>query len=260
MKILNDFTSKIIEDNSILISREKFLKGAIKIEEFLIFKSNKIISREKDKLDKLLFFDLNSRKFLDNINIQGEYSFIFSPEGILKLPVEKGELKNKSKNKIILFACKKYIKSQKNGIFLINYGNNIQNLNYHFYDTKNFEVYCFCPLILIESIKITDKKRKINDTEFFLVGGFELNKHKGVIKLYKINYSENTIEYIEDIIFDDDNYKRFRGPISCITQSSFDGKLLISCWDGNIYLFDSPKINNYKKYNDIILFDNKKKF
>ena len=40
MKILNDFTSKIIEDNSILISREKFLKGAIKIEEFLIFKSN----------------------------------------------------------------------------------------------------------------------------------------------------------------------------------------------------------------------------
>ena len=124
--------------------------------------------------------------------------------------------------------------------------------------TKDFEVYCFCPILLIESIKITNKKIKISDTEYFLAGGFELNKHKGIIKLFKIIYSENKIEYIEDIAFDDDNYKRFRGPISCITQSSSDGKLLISCWDGNIYLFDAPKISKYlgdKKYKDNISFE-----
>ena len=123
---LNDFTNKIISDNSIEIKNDYFLKGAIKIADFLIFKSNKIISRGKDKL---FFFELNSRKFSDKIHLKEEYSFIFSSEGILKLPVEKEEINNKYKNKVLMFACKKYIKSQKNGILVLFLDNTVNDIN-----------------------------------------------------------------------------------------------------------------------------------
>ena len=80
-----------------------------------------------------------------------------------------------------------------------------------------------------------------------------------VIKLYKVNYgikdNETTIEYIEDIIIKDKRFKGFKGPISCITQSSKDGKILVSCWDGNVYLFDKPNIDYYLNYEKNILKD-----
>ena len=73
-----------------------------------------------------------------------------------------------------------------------------------------------------------------------------------MIKLYKVNYgkeyNETKIEYIEDIIFDEKNFKGFNKPISCIAQSTNDGKILISCWDGNVYLFNIPKIDFYLEY------------
>ena len=45
---------------------------------------------------------------------------------------------------------------------------------------------------------------------------------------------------------------KFKGPISCIIQSNIDGKILISCWDGNIYLLDKPNIEDYLKYDEKI--------
>ena len=68
---------------------------------------------------------------------------------------------NQYKNKVILFACKKYIKNKKNRILILNIKNNgdfskINNINdfinYYFINTNNFEVYCFCQLVLIENI------------------------------------------------------------------------------------------------------------
>ena len=51
--------------------------------------------------------------------------------------------------------------------------------------------------------------------------------------------------------------KGFKGPISCITQSSKDGKILVSCWDGNVYLFEKPNINYYLSYyNKKVFFKN----
>ena len=32
-------------------------------------------------------------------------------------------------------------------------------------------------------------------------------------------------------------------PITCITQSNISGNILITCWDGNIYLFKPPNID-----------------
>ena len=76
-----------------------------------------------------------------------------------------------------------------------------------------------------------------------------------MIKLYKINYeiddkkltqlSKFSIEYIQDFKIFDENFEGFKGPISCITQSKKDGNLLITCWDGKIYLDKYTLISFY---------------
>ena len=33
-----------------------------------------------------------------------------------------------------------------------------------------------------------------------------------------------------------------------MTQSSIDGKIIVTCWDGNIYLFDYAGIKQYLEY------------
>ena len=91
-------------------------------------------------------------------------------------------------------------------------------------------------------------KNKMIETEYFLVGGFEQNKKRGLIKLYKINYNNTNfdltnIEYIQDIEIKEDNkFKGFKGPLTCITQSKNYGNILITCLDGNVYLFYPPNI------------------
>ena len=84
----------------------------------------------------------------------------------------------------------------------------------------------------------------------FLLEDFK--KCKGMIKLYKVIYgkknNETKIKYIQDVNLNNKNIKRLNGPISCITQSSIDGKILITCWDGNIYLCYWPDISDYLEY------------
>ena len=169
--------------------------------------------------------------------------------------------KNKKmpKNRILLCACKKYLRFQKNGILLLSFkDDNIDNfdipINYKFYCTNNFEVFCFCPISTFKDIQILEIKTDKKDTNYFLVGGFDSIKKKGIIKLYKFiydeNFNKNRIEFIQDIIFDKKNYIRFNGPISCITQSNIDGKILITCWDGNIYLLEINDISYYIEYDN----------
>ena len=158
------------------------------------------------------------------------------------------------KHKVLLCACKKYIKNQNNGILLVNikckddYNIIISD---NFEPTDNFEVYCICPLLNYQKNDIFEDY-EILDTDYFLVGGHDLNKRKGVIKLYRVNYGkyfdQTKIEYIQDIIIDDNKFKGFRGAISCITQSSKNGDILISCWDGNVYLFGNLNIKCYLNY------------
>ena len=130
----------------------------------------------------------------------------------------------------------------------------------------------FLSNINIKKCQILNKKSEKYDTDYFYAGGFDSIKQRGIIKLYKIIYGDDQIkiEFINDIILYDEKkkVKLFRMAISCITQSSIDGKILISCWDGNIYLFDSPDINYYINYdkqvdikisfNDFFSYNNKK--
>ena len=123
-----------------------------------------------------------------------------------------------------------------------------EKVDSYFYNTENFEPYCICPLLIIDLKYIFEPLIMKEETDYFLVGGFEKKRKQGMIKLYKIIYGEKlSIEYIQDIKFFDKDFKGFKGPISCITQSKQDGNLLITCWDGNVYLVNKPNISFYLK-------------
>ena len=92
--------------------------------------------------------------------------------------------------------------------------------------------------------------RKIVESNYFLVGGFDNDLREGKILLYKINYGERayntTIEFKQEIIFKDrDDIDAFNGPINCLRQSKKTGNIAASCFDGNIYLLTPPNINYY---------------
>ena len=221
------------EKKSKIFAGEQFLtkSGIIINKNLMIFKSNKIASKGKDKIKLYNYINKTTYDILNE-----EYSFVFSPNGleIIDIGIENG-------NKVLLCACKKYIKNQKNGILVMNF-NEKKNINHFFHETNNFEVYCICPIFIINGDNITSSNKK-NANSFFFAGGFDLKKRKGLIKIYKLinenNYCKR-IEYMLDyIIKDDNNNDKFKGPVSCITQSNKGSKILIGCWDGNVVSIES---------------------
>jgi hypothetical protein len=244
------------------------MKSAIKINnDLLAFKSNKIASKG---ISKLLIYNYRRKKDIPTfLDTDEEYSFVFSPLGQALITHKLNDIEEKEDigNRILLFACKKYIKSQKNGILLLYNMLHIPEdkdkklerikVNSYFYNTGIFEPFCICPLLIIDSKNILENSVETKETDYFLVGGFEKRRKQGMIKLYKIIYDEKnkkvpSIEYIEDIKSFDNKFKGFNGPISCITQSKKDGNLLITCWDGNVYLIDKPYIKSYFQHDEQI--------
>ena len=278
LKIGEDFLvccqNKVVKYNSNLLQKNLLSqeivfkdnytsKGAIKINNFVLLKSNKICSMGNDNL---FIFNIITNEIF-TFNIKDEYSFLYSQNGLTILSMNIKNKKNSTiinkKKNILLCACKKYIKNQKNGILLLtgfDESAKYFDIKTYFYDTGNFEVYCFCPLLLFDTNNII-KQNNITNTNYFLVGGFEKGKSKGIIKLFKVIYSnlnfDNRIEFIQDIeIIDkyDSNrfiFKVFKKPISCITQSSSNKNLLITCWDGNVYLLDTLNIESYLKFDEL---------
>ena len=126
-----------------------------------------------------------------------------------------------------------------------------------FKETKNFEVYCFCQILNVDNSNpiygdITNKVNIIiEDTEYFLVGGFSNDKGEGCIKLYKIQLDSSKqnleIKFIQDIYVEiGENFNGFGGKISSIIQSKITGNILATCWDGNVHLFKPPNIDYYR--------------
>ena len=147
---------------------------------------------------------------------------------------------NENEN-ILLFACKKYFPEQKNRILLVNpHLEDNQDIINPFYETSTFEVLCFCQLLL-------DKSDKTKNN-YFLARGFDSEKGEGIIKLLKIMNKEkiydSKIEYMLDIVFEDDiNFLGFDRAISCIIQSKHKGNIILSSWEGNIYLLTPPNLD-----------------
>ena len=231
-KISNNTISRIISGN--------YKKGIYIENNICALISSNFMNGEKDIITFLNYINGKLIK-----KFEGNYSFIKSTTGLCLMNI-KGD-----RDKILLCACKKYIKTQKNGILLIN---NLKNINKNefnekeniiFYNTNNFEVHCFCPIFEIEkNMILLPNKNRNKITNYFFVGGFDRNRGKGCIKLYRIKIKKIIkIEEIVDInIKHTKEFKGFKGPISCIMQSTRNGKIVVTCWDGNDYLFEEPNL------------------
>ena len=212
---------------------KKPFHSGIKINDYqLALTSNSIISKE----DNLIIINTQTKKvekkFID------KYSFVFGPNGLTLINIEKDQ--------IILASCKKYTSYQKNGIFLYEV-NKINNEK--FYDTDSFEVTCICPIDYYNNNNLNDNDIIIKE-KFILVAGFNTEIREGKIQLYKLKYNEKDsfyfIEYLQDIEFlDNEEFSGFDMSISCIHQTNLDGRLLIGSLDGNIYLFTKPNLDFY---------------
>ena len=262
--LLTDFMNSIMRTQKNNIYKKTYM-GGIKINgKTVAFTSNRFLRNGEDQL---IFYNVNTRKVNEKQNIKG-FSFTLSRNNLTLLDIPR-EFDKGGNNKILLCACKKYYKNQKNVILLVKLGinnNNVIKIDKEFYNTRNFEVYCFCPIFKVKDNYIFQEKRNkylIKVTEFILVGGFDIEKKQGIIKLYKIIYNEELelikLEYILDIYTEKyeslnnnenlQNFKGFKGPITCITQSINYEKILISCSDGNIYLFSEPELEYLERLN-----------
>ena len=129
-----------------------------------------------------------------------------------------------------------------------------KEISEQFYETENFEPSCIYQISIVENNNsitgnITNQKNiDIQETEFFLVGGFDPDKRMGMIKLYKIKFNKRDgsikIKFLVDIGEEDEenNFKGFDSNITCINQSKITGNLLINSLDGNINLFKPPNL------------------
>ena len=242
--------NKSVKQN--IVTDEVFI-GAIRItENILALTSNSILPNGNDKL---IFYNIKSKKISNSIE---DYSFIVSPNGLALM--QKQDEKTLGIKRILICACKKYNNEQKNGILLINAElSDSKNIEKPFYYTNNFEVNCICPIKIIENTNKNydnineEYKKNINiiETEFFLVGGFDLDKREGVIKLFKIEFGEKNdtkIQYMQDIeLEENDEFEGFDSPINCIIQSKISGNIIISCYDEKIYMLTPPNIDYYLK-------------
>jgi hypothetical protein len=248
----NDLISNITKLDAFKIPNiNKSYWTGIKINsELIAITSNKNLLDGNGGEDKIIFYNYYAKKIIEFVE---NYSFALSQNNLALMPIEVDIYTkdiNKS-NKVLLCACKKYKEDQKNGILLLNLdlndNNNLKVLSQTFYEIEYFEIYCLCPLFKLDNNHILDvKKTKLIETDRFLVGGFNTNTNQGLIKLYKVNndkdnFEKTEIEYIKDIEIKEIikkaevNFVGFKGYITYINQSRYDGKILLTCSDGNVY-------------------------
>jgi len=245
--IYYDLFSKIVNTRNIVILKENYTGGIVLDDGLFALTSNEIV---KNGVNNLVIYNVKSKKI--QTEIKG-YSFNSSSTGLSIMQREDPKKGPKSYNQTLLCACKKNKIGQKNGILLVNINSeNKINISNSFYDTGNFEVYCFCPLMKEDKdakLRIFQNNHFLIKTDYFLVGGYDNDRKRGMIKLYKLKYNESnetSIEYIQEIKPEKrGKFEGFKKPISCMIQSKKDGKILITSWDGNVYLFSNPKFESF---------------
>ena len=221
-------------------------KITIKNDEKILYDNRNIFKYTNLKENNKLEFKNNSK---NNINNEIESYFVKSENGLCFMPRSN----NKEFTKLLL-ACNRKVDSNKKKykLFLISFyfdGIIYSKYSITFLDTKNFEVLCFCPVLIPENnnIDYNPDDTNIKITNLFLVGGFDHEIRQGKIELFRlIEENENhNIEKLTDISFDD--FGENKSCINCIIQSKVDGKFLIINEDGNLYSFYLSNIKNYLK-------------
>ena len=249
----------------------KYCRNIIEIEDNIVFlNSNEVFPNGKNSA---IFYNINTLSIIKEIT--GKYSFNINSNSVHIIKNDK------DKRIYILCACNNYGKAKmSNGILLIEYSNFQIINNEEFVDTKDFEVDCFCSLEKAWMEKETEavvvsnsddgqekKPKKIENSEFFLVCGFETKKGVGKIKLCKIIYQNNKAQIIilQDLEFEDkdidkviskdkdqgykpivhlSNFNKIKqlNRINSIIQSKKNGNILVSFQDGNIHLYTAPNL------------------
>ena len=231
--VYNDILGKIVQISGNPIKKDEIFFGGILINDYTIALTSNKSSKKGE--DELLFYNNNSKKILNTIK---GYSFTKSQNNLSLI-----------NEKILLCACTKYIENQDNGILLIKISN--ESLQKKFFGTENFEVNCFCPIVIYNNNNIFfDETKNAKYTNYFLVGGYNNDRKEGLIKIYKINYNDNfdnlDIEFIKDFKIDQKGkniFEGFKKPISCMIQSKKTKNIIITCLDGKVYLLDNLFIN-----------------
>ena len=248
--MLNDNNDRFYYRNK-KIFKTNYFNGININENIFAFISNKAVPHGDDIL---IIYDFNKDKIRKEIN---NYSFKISNNNLYLIDLNK--IRRIQENRQILFcSCSSDNYHQTNGFLIVDI--NLENKEFFecFYDTEEFEPHCFCQLLIVDNNNsitsdISNKKNiNIIETEYFLVGGFDPLKRMGCIKLYKIKYNKNNnkvnIIYIFDIVTENnDEFSGFDMEVSCITQSNITGNLLITCLDGNVFLFKPPNLELFSQ-------------
>ena len=92
MILLNSIFTKIPQIKEDVIMDKIFMKWGIKInDKIIVFKSNRVISKGDDKL---IFFNYLSKKKICNNAIKGNFSFVYSTNGLALMPLTNSTEKN----------------------------------------------------------------------------------------------------------------------------------------------------------------------
>ena len=234
----NDGVYNYIEGNKNKLNKIELLTGkyyrGIKINNNIIALINYEI---QNKENNLIFYNLNTKKV-----------YKINEKNSLNINIKSSLLSiSKNNNNVLLCAYKKHSGQQQNGILLINFDNNLDFVSKDFNDIYDFEVHCLCAYSSISNNNCLFSKNniEIKEENYILVGGYDIKKGNGLIKLYNIIYEKEKIEikYKEDIDFSEyNNINEFKSPITDIKQSKINGKILIRCLDGKVYLMSKLNI------------------
>ena len=227
--------NKVLETN--------YINGINITEKIFAFISNDLLPKGENKL---LIYNFKKNGTIKEIN---NYPFKISNNSLYSINLKTINSIDIDR-KILFSSC---VSTDKNGFLFVDINLKKNTFVESFYETKEFEPNCFCQISIVDNNNsinddiAKEKNIEIKETEYFLVGGFEPIKRMGSVKLYKIKYcSKNdkiNIRYLFDIATEDvDQFKGFNTDVTCITQSKITGNLLISCLDGNTYLFKPPNL------------------
>jgi len=228
-----------------------YINGINIKENIFAFTSNDLVPHGENKL---LIYDFDTNETLKEIK---NYSFKISNSGLTVINLKKINSINLDRQ-ILLCSCASDLKNGKNGFLFVDINSKKNEFIECFNDTKEFEPHCFCQISIVENNNSIDdditkeKNIDIKETEYFLVGGFDPMKRIGCVKLYKIVYNVKNdkinSKYLLDIETEDvDKFKGFDMDVTCISQSKITGNLLITCLDGNVYLFKRINLELFLK-------------
>ena len=213
------FNSHIDIKNTKKISKKSFKTGLLINNNYIALVSHKLFSKGSNEL---AICNLNTNKIEFSIS---DFSLNFNDNSLCIMRLTNGDK--------LLCACKKYEKNGENGILLVDLNYSHKNkFQYKFFNTGNIEIYCFCQIY--------------EESKFFLIGCFDLDKRLSLVKLYKLREGKELgIRYLQDIENIDDIFGGFELPVNNIVQIKESGKIIITTMDGKIYLFSKPNLDLY---------------